>query len=208
MGDSAERILVDRSIEGDTSALSELLIRCDGRLRSRLGGQIGRRYRSAFSIDDVLQVTYTEAFLRIQSFRPTGDGAFLNWLARIAENTLKNAIRELDRQKRPPRGRQVGNLAGDDSYVAIIEMLAGSQSTPSRQIAREEGRQAIDEVLGMMPADYAMVIRRFYLEGCTASQIADDLGRSTGAVYMLKSRAWEQLAELLGDATRFFSYLS
>ncbi len=205
MDGTCKEHLIRRSIKGDTEALCELLIACDGNLRSRLEGQIGRRYRSAFCIDDVLQITYTEAFLRIASFRPTGDGAFLNWLTRIAENTLRNAIRELNCQKRPPRDRLVESPGGDDSFVALIETLAGSQSTPSRHVAREEGRAAIEAALGSMPPDYARVIRMYHLEGRAASEIARELRRSTGAVYMLKSRAWDQLAKLLGDATRFFS---
>lgn len=205
MEDNGEKRLIDQSVAGDVDALSELLVACDANLRSRLNGQIGRRYRSAFCIDDVLQVTYTEAFLRIRSFRPAGDGAFLNWLTRIAENTLRNAIRELNTQKRPPRDRQVEYPVGDDSYTALIETLAGSQSTPSRCVARNESRAAIEAALAIMPPDYAKVIRMFHLEGRSASEIADELGRSTGAVYMLKSRAWDQLASLLGDATRFFS---
>jgi len=200
-----EQSLVDKSVAGDVDALSELLVACDGRLRSRLAGQIGRRYRSAFCLDDVLQVAYTEAFLRITDFRPNGKGAFLAWLTRIAENTLRNAVRELNCKKRPPRDRLIDNPAGDDSYVALIETLAGSQSTPSRQVAREESRVAIEAALAIMPPDYARVIRMFHLEGRPASEIADMLGRSTGAVLMLKSRAWEHLAKLLGDATRFFS---
>ncbi len=150
--------LIRRSIKGDTDALSELLVACDRNLRSRLEGQIGRPYRSAFSVDDVLQVTYTEAFLRIRNFRPAGDGAFLRWLTRIGENTLRNAIRELNCQKRPPRDRLVENQAGEDSYAALIETLAGSQSTPSRHVAREEGRAAIDAALAIMPPDYATVL--------------------------------------------------
>ncbi len=205
MNGNGEQQLIDRSVKGDTDALSELLVACDGRLRSRLDGQIGRRYRSAFCIDDVLQVTYTEAFLRIRSFRPAGDGMFLNWLTRIAQNTLVNAIRELNCQKRPPRDRLVEHSVADDSYVGLIETLAGSQSTPSRHVAREEGRAAIEAALAVMPPDYAKVIRMFHLEGRSAPEIANELGRSTGAVYMLKSRAWDQLARLLGDATRFFS---
>lgn len=204
--DAAERLLIDRSVEGDTDALSELLVVCDGRLRSRLQGRIGGRYRSAFCLDDVLQVVYLEVFLRISSFRPNGDGAFLNWLARIAENTLRNVIRELNCQKRPPRERLVDYAFSDDSYVALIETLAGSQSTPSRHVAREEGRAAIEAALEVMPPDYAKVIRMFYLEGRTLSEISGELGCSTGSVFMLKSRAWDQLAQLLGDATRFFSH--
>lgn len=202
----AENHLINRSAEGDTDALAELLVACDGRLRSRLQGQISRRYRSAFSIDDVLQVTYLEVFLRIGSFRPNGDCAFLNWLTRIAENTLRNAIRELNCQKRLPRERLVAPPLGDDSYVTLIETLAGSQSTPSRHVAREEGRAAIEAALEIMPPDYASVIRMFHLEGRTLSQISGELGRSEGAVFMLKSRAWDQLAQLLGDATKFFSH--
>jgi len=201
-----EKQLIDRSIAGDADALSELLIAYDGTLRARLEGQIGRRYRSAFCVDDVLQVTYMEAFLRIGSFRPSGDGAFLNWLTRIAENSLRSAVRELSRKKRPPRDQLIERQAVDgDSYVTLIETLAGSQSTPSRQVAREEGRAAIDAALAIMPPDYAQVIRMFHLDGCSASEVANVLGRSTGAVFMLRSRAWEQLAKLLGDATRFFS---
>lgn len=206
LSDTSERQLIEHSVTGDADALAELLVVMDGRLRARLVGQIGRRYRSAFGIDDVLQVTYTEAFLRIRSFRPSGDGAFLNWLTRIAENTLRNAIRDLNCQKRPPRNRQIGNLPGGDSYVALIETLAGSRTSPSQCACREEGRAAIEAALAIMPPDYAKVIRMFYLEGRDASEIATELERSTGAVYMLKARAWDQLAELLGDATRFFSH--
>lgn len=206
MDDTSEGQLIERSVSGDADALAELLVEFDGQLRARLDGQIGRRYRSAFGLDDVLQVTYTEAFLRIRGFRPTGDGAFLNWLTRIAENTLRNAIRDLNCQKRPPRDRLVESHPSGDSYVALIETLAGSQTSPSRCASREEGRAAIEAALAIMPPDYAKVIRMFYLEGCEAGEIATELGRSTGAVYMLKSRAWDQLAKLLGDATRFFSH--
>ena len=76
--------LISRAVDGDEDALSELLVRTDAALREQFYGRIGRRYRGAFSEDDVLQVTYLEAFLRIGQFQPNGEGSFLRWLIRIA----------------------------------------------------------------------------------------------------------------------------
>ena len=81
--------------------------------------------------------------------------------------------------------RLVAPPLGDDSYVALIETLAGSQSTPSRHVAREEGRASIEAALEVMPPDYAKVIRMYYLEGQTLPEISGELGRSKGAVFML-----------------------
>ncbi len=200
-----ENSLLELAVSGDDAALSEILRVSDAELRSRLSGQIGRRYRSALSVADVLQVTYMEAFLRIGRFRPAGNGAFRNWLTKIAESNLKNAIRDLNRMKRPPRDRQFALTHDGDSHVALLNTLAGSQSSPSRQASRTEIQTAIESAMGLLPADYRTVVQAFDIEGKTAQQIGREIGRSPGAVYMIKTRAHVRLAEILGDSTQFFS---
>ena len=200
-----ENNLLKRAVLGDDGALSELLVVSDPELRSRLSGQIGRRYRAAVSVADVLQVTYMEAFLRIGRFRPGGNEAFLNWLTKIAESNLRNAIRDLNCQKRPPRQRQVSLTRDGDSHFALLGTLAGSQPSPSRQASRTEIKTAVERAIGLLPPDYREVVQGFDIDGKTAQQIAGELGRTPGAVYMIKIRAHVRLTEILGDSTQFFS---
>jgi len=157
------------------------------------------------SIADVLQVTYMEAFLRIGRFRVGDNGAFLNWLTKIAENILRNAVRNLNRQKRPPRQRQVSFSGDGDSHVALLATLVGSQSSPSQQAGRSEIKAAVERAIRLLPSDYRKVVQGFDIEGKTAQQVGEEMGRSPGAVYMIKTRAHVRLAEILGESTQFFS---
>jgi RNA polymerase sigma-70 factor, ECF subfamily len=201
----SERMLLERAVSGDDGALSELLVGCDAELRSRFSGKIHRRYRSVLSIADVLQVTYMEAFLRISRFRVGGNGSFVNWLAKIADSNLISAIRELNRQKRPPRQRQISLSMGTNSHIALLATLAGSQASPSQQASRSEIRDAIDRAISLLPPDYRDVVQGFDIDGIDTHEIAARMQRSPGAVYMIKARAHIRLAEILGDSTQFFS---
>ena len=70
--------MLARATGGDDDALSALLQRHGPRVRRELA--IGKQYQSLIDPDDVMQVTYVEAFARIGGFTPTGPEAFLAWL--------------------------------------------------------------------------------------------------------------------------------
>lgn len=201
----ADESLTAAAIEGDKAALTELLCRHDSDLRLRLVGRVGKRFRSAFDEDDVYQVTYLEAFLRIGSFRSTGKGAFLAWLVSIAENNIRDAVKALERDRRPPPNRRVANVIGDESYECLFATLAGSQTTPSRRASRDETKALLEAAIVQLPPDYEKVVRLCDLQGLSGPEAAKAIGRSAGAVHMLKARAHERLAQLLGDSGKFFS---
>ena len=205
MPDTPVEQLVERAQRGDAEALSELLERFGLELQSNIERQIGARYRGKFDADDVLQVTLLEAFLRIGSFQPGGSGGFAAWLRKIAENNLQDAIRELERNKRPSPARQVAMTDQDASYVALVEQIATCTSTASRACAREELKRGVDAALRELPPDYEQALRLFELEGLSGEDVAERMGRSHGAVRMLLARARERLAEVLGSDSRFFS---
>jgi RNA polymerase sigma-70 factor (ECF subfamily) len=202
---AVEEQLTHAVLAGDEDALSELLRRHGQELRQRLTGQIGRQYRSAVDEDDVLQVTYMEAFLRIYQFTNAGSGSFLAWLTRIAENNLRDAIRELDAGSRPPRARQLHAAPMSESYDDLLSSLVGSDSTPFKRAARGESKEIIEAALEELPLDYAKVIRLYDLELLEIEKVAAALNRSKGATHMLRARAHDRLRELLGEEGRFFS---
>jgi RNA polymerase sigma-70 factor (ECF subfamily) len=186
---------------GNEAALSALLERYGPPLCKEL--KIGPKWRSLVDADDVMQVSYLEAFLRIRSFTPTRPGSFVAWLRRIAENNLRDAIKELERDKRPQN--RIVDAPDESSYVAFVNRLPGTTTTPSRQAARHEIEGIVESALRQLPRDYEKVLRLYELEGRSGPEIAEILGRSHGAVKMLLARARERLLEILGSESKFFS---
>ena len=193
MPPSVERVLC--AILGDNDALETLLRDVTPQVHARIASRIRPIWQSVLDVEDILQVTYLEAFLRIRDFEPKGDDAFLAWVTRIADNNLLDAIRALERAKRPPAERRV--RPKDDASVLLYEQVMRTTSTPSRHLARNEAHHALEQALQNLPADYAHVVRRSHLDEVPVGEVAKELKRSEGAVYMLCARALDRLGELL-----------
>lgn len=190
---------------GDRQALAALLEAAGVELHAEVAGRIGPAYRRLLDADDVLQVTFLEAFLHIHRFVPEGPRAFHAWLRRIAENNLRDAIKELDRDKRPPPRQHVQAVTSETSYVALVERLAVAQTTASQVLARSELQSGVDAALRRLPPDYETALRLYELDGLTGEEVAQRMGRSHGAVRMLLARARECLAEALRSDPLFLS---
>ncbi|NOT01450.1 MAG: sigma-70 family RNA polymerase sigma factor [Phycisphaerales bacterium] len=197
--------LTTRALSGDRDALEEVLDKYDERVRRRLAGRIGAAYRSAFDLDDVMQVTYLEVFLKIEQFIPSGPDSFFEWVSAIGENNIRDAVRELNRAKRPPRGRQVSLPHADDSFVVLLELLGGTSSTPDRRAARGEAKTLLEAAIARLPEDYRNAVTLMDLNGMAAEDAAGTMGRSKGAMHMLRARAHERLALLMGSRSNYLS---
>jgi len=200
--------LLDQAVGGDRNALAELMAAHGTVIRARL--KIARKWRTVLEPDDVMQVTYLEAFLRIKSFVPRGPKSFPAWLTRMAENNLKDAIRELSRAKRPQPGRRVVTLAGaadfsNSTQRLALELVGATTATASRGAARAECEEALTQAVARLPEDYRTVVRLYDLQGLSVEETSQAMGRSKGAVFMLRARAHERLRELLGRSSQFFS---
>src|SRR5262249_861072 len=147
-----------------------------------------------------------EAFLQIGKFKAEGAGAFLGWLTRIAQNNLRDAVRELSAVKRSPPGQRVVAGNQQDSESVLLANLGITTTTPSRNVASEEVRAAINNAIALMPPDYGTVVRLYDLEGKSIGDVAAAMRRSTGAAHMLRTRAHEHLRDILGSDTAFFSH--
>jgi RNA polymerase sigma-70 factor, ECF subfamily len=191
------------AVAGDVEALSALLETHGASIRQQLS--IDRKWSSVLDPEDVMQVTYLEAFLRIQQFQPASIGAFRVWLLRIAENNLRDALKELGRQKRPQPDRRIVPQTYDQSVASLTALLGVTITTPSQVAAGSENKSAVERALDELPPDYSRVIRLYDLQGLPVQQVAAELGRSPGAVHMLRNRAHEHLRELLGPDSRYFS---
>jgi RNA polymerase sigma-70 factor (subfamily 1) len=195
--------LLGRAVEGDTDALGKLLREYGPQVRRRL--TIRTAWQGVLDPADVMQVTYTEAFLRIGQFAGRTPETFVAWLTRIAENNLRDAIKEFERAKRPDPRRSVHRQTPEESTITLLEALGCSTATASRHAANREAQQLLEAAVAQLPETYQKVVRLFDLRDQPAAQVAHELGRSTGAVYMLRARAHERLCEILGPESGLFT---
>lgn len=197
--------LLKRAKSGDVEALRDLLKQHGRRARLAIQNKIGPQWQSVLSEDDVMQVAYIEAFLHIDQLDADTDAGFGKWLGRIAENALHDAVKGLSRKKRPPPARQAAGPTGDESYVILLEELVRTNSTPSRGAAKFEAKKILETSLATLPADYRNVVQYYDLDGGSIADVAKRMGRSEGAIYMLRARAHDRLRAVLGSSSRFFS---
>jgi RNA polymerase sigma-70 factor (ECF subfamily) len=197
--------LLNKAVEGDTAALRMLLEHFGGDVRRRISGRIDKRWRASLDEDDVMQVTYLEAFLHVDQLTARDGAAFLTWLTRIAENAIRDAVRGLSRQKRPDPARRLVAPQGVDSYVGLLDCLGVHTATPSREAARRDAAAILESAVAKLPEDYRTAVRLYDLEGRSVADVAARMSRSVGAVHMLRARAHDRLRHDLGAASQFFT---
>ncbi len=195
--------MVRQAVEGDNNALTALLAKCGPAVRTRL--KISRAFRSSVDADDVMQVSYLEVFLRVKELRARDFDRFTAWVGRIAENNLRDAIRELERAKRPSPHRRVAPSKPEESVSMLLEQIGMTSAGGSRQASGRESNVLLDQAVRRLPESYQNVIRLHYYGALDVPDIADKLNKSRGAIYMLIARAQEQLREALGNTSNFFS---
>ncbi len=199
MASSGDDLLTPAS-SGDTRALRELLEEHAPVVRRWLAGKIPHRWRSVLSVDDVMQQTFTDAFLDISRFVPVGGDSFGAWLMSLAKCNLVDALRMLEAEKRGEGRRPVTSPDGGDSCMSLYELLLATSSTPSRHAARDEALAALESALDQLPDDYRRVVQMYDLEDRPVEELARVLQRSPGAVFMIRHRALRRLRAIIGGS--------
>ena len=126
--------------------------------------------------DDVIQETWLVAVRRLRSFDPQ-KGPFAAWLAGIAANAARNAVRgrrRRDRRSRPLDGAAEPACGGD---------------RPTDQAER------VAAALAALPERYEAVLRAKYLDRRTVDEIAAARGDTPKAVESLLTRARQAFRE-------------
>lgn len=193
-----DAITLAQAIQGSDDALCALLRFLDADLKAHVAALIGTRQRGIIEVEDVVQVTYLEAFLRIRRLHLNSEGAFRAWLWQVAENNVKDALKKMDAARRPPPDKRIATEDSDDSYVDLLNQMGGTLTTPSKLMAREEARRIMNAAIDRLPSDYATVVKLCDLRGYSSAQAAEVLQRSEAAIRMLRARAHDRLADILG----------
>lgn len=138
---------------------------------------IVRRVRDRDVAEDLTSEVFQKALANLGSFEWRG-APFAAWLIRIAANAIA------DQSKRA--ARESGSPGPEPASEPDMEAI--------------ENRAQLFRLVQDLPADQKLVIYGRFVEQHSIREIAEQLGRSEGAVKQLQFRALQNLREQMGGA--------
>jgi len=177
--------LVARIRAGSRDAFTDLVRAHQARLRSYLG----RFLRDADVVDDLAQETFIAAYRSLEGFRR--ESSLGTWLNGIARNLALKHLR--DDQRR--RSREADSL--EIAFSRWCEQRLEAEE-PSLQ-RHEQVVEALRTCLGGLQKHSADLLRDTYARGRSASDIAGDLGKSEGSVWVALMRIRQTLRDCIGQ---------
>ncbi|MGE3409191.1 MAG: sigma-70 family RNA polymerase sigma factor [Pirellulales bacterium] len=158
--------------------------------------QLDARQQNKVEPSDVVQVTLLEAHHKRQQFTGDEDG-FIAWLRKALANNIRDALRQMWRQKRDVNRERSLEAALEQSSERLGACLAAAGSSPSRQAVRNEDLLRLsDALLALSDAQREAVVRH-HLQGWTLSEVAAHLDRTDAAVAGLLHRGLRRLREIM-----------
>lgn len=179
---------------GDRSALEALLEHHLPALRAYIRLRAGAAIRQRESGSDLVQSVCREVLENAGRFRHPSESAFRRWLFTTALRKIVDR-RDYHLAEKRDAGREV--LARDeDSQKALLQAYQ-SLTTPSQGVALQEEIERIEVAMENLSDEQREVVTLAHLVGLSRGEIAEQLGKSEGAVRMILHRALARLAVLM-----------
>lgn len=187
------RNLLQRGRAGDKTCLGQLLQMYANYLAIFATSNLDRRLRRRVSPSDVVQDAMLAANRDFDAFRGSTQQELLAWLRQILINTLHRSHATHCKAKKRDVRREVSfeavskNL--DQSATRLQTLLCSDVESPSGSMrARESAVELANELAKLAPPYRDVIVYRI-LQGLSFTEIAERMGRSSGAVRMLWLRA-------------------
>jgi RNA polymerase sigma-70 factor (ECF subfamily) len=170
---------------GSPDALDRLYTRVANRLLGFIRVKMGPSLRARLESRDILQATLLKSFERIEQFEGATGSSLVAWLARIAENEIRDRADHAHRARRDV-AREV------PLEPASAQVAAHVRSALSQAVLTEEAERVERALESLEPPHREVILLRKY-EELGFKEIAVRMGRSEDACRMLLARAMAAL---------------
>jgi RNA polymerase sigma-70 factor (ECF subfamily) len=181
--------LVKRAQAGEVHAFEMLVVKYQRRIE-RL---VSRMVRDVDLVPDIAQETFIRAYRALPQFR--GDSAFYTWLYRIAVNTAKKTIGDLQRD--PVITESALASRDDDDETSQPQHEPSDGETPEAILASREIARTVNTAIDALPDDLRQAILLREIEGLSYEEIASAMSCPIGTVRSRIFRAREAIAHRL-----------
>lgn len=177
--------LLRQAREGEPDALDALYQRVAGKLLALIRLRLGRSLRSQLESRDILQVTLLKSFEHLQQFERDDGPSLMAWLARIAENEIRDRVDYQNRQRRDARLE----LPLETAHTG----LAAAMRSALTQVLLDERAERLERALESLEPHYREVIILRSYEELSFPEVGARLGKSEDACRTLFARAMAAL---------------
>ena len=188
--------LTELAAEGDRAALERLLEHHLPELRRYVRYRAGPLVRSREASSDLVQSVCREVLERAGQFRHASRSAFRRWLFATALRKIVDR-RDFYLAQRRDALREVP-LESDGTEGGGALAVSGERSTPSHCAMVSEEMERLERAFDQLGDEQRQVVTLAHVVGLSRREIAEQLGKSEGAVRMLLHRALARLSSLLG----------
>jgi RNA polymerase sigma factor (sigma-70 family) len=187
-------LLLRAAQAGDGPATNQLFERYRDRLLQIVSLLLAKRRGGLLEDEeDIVQDTLLKAFQNLGSFTPRSQGSLLHWLAKLAENNLRDARRREQTEKRGA-GR-VRSPASLGSSLLISSIFPGREPSPSQVARGAELALQLESLLISLPESKRRVFVLRQLCNVGFDEIAAELGLGGAAsARSLYSRTMTELS--------------
>ena len=195
--------LVARIRQGDPAALASFIAQRRVPLLAYIERRLGAGLRRKLEPEDVFQEVSAEA-VRSLSAMDLAERDPFNWLCQLVERRIIDAHRRFFGAAKRDAGREISlhRSAPDESRAQVIDMLIASMTTASEVFSRNVRQQRLQEALASLPDDQREALRLRYVEGLPSKQIAEQLGKSDGAIRVMLTRSLNRLQTILAPEAK------
>jgi RNA polymerase sigma-70 factor (ECF subfamily) len=191
--------LVQRVRQHDQDALVEFLAERRLPLLAFIGRQLGPTLRGKVEPDDIVQEVSVDCLRSFAEVDLSERDPF-GWLCQVAERRIIDAHRHfVGAQKRSAGREQPLDLSPDRTgQGGLVDLLVVSMTSPSAAFSRNEKEYQLLAALDQIPEEGRQALRMRYVQGLPSKVIAEEMGKTDGAVRVLLTRSLKRLQELLG----------
>jgi RNA polymerase sigma-70 factor (ECF subfamily) len=191
--------LIERARRQEPGALDRLLDSYRNYLRLLARTGIDASLHGKADPSDLVQDALLKATQRFGQFRGANDAELAGWLRQILARCLADFVRRYRTEGRRVRREQSLDDLLNRSSEAMERILATDGTSPSASAQRRDLGVVLSDALAELGEEQREVIVLHHLEGLGWEEIAQRMGRTTGAVRMLWTRALKQLRPLIDE---------
>ncbi|HEX2347196.1 MAG TPA: sigma-70 family RNA polymerase sigma factor [Ktedonobacterales bacterium] len=175
-----ESALVTRATQRDHDAFTQLYQMYFDRIYRYIRLKLG----NAVDAEDTTSAVFCNAWRTIHNFSPQRESSFAAWLFRLAHNAVVDRFRSM---------RDVISLDATGERLAIRAIHPG----PEAQIERKLTIYELSTALDLLTEEQREVVLLRFVEGLSAREVGDIMGKQEGAVRGMQFRAIESLRRVM-----------
>ena len=190
--------LLDQIREGNSQALAEYIEKQRLPLLSIIRRKMSGGLQSKVEPDDIFQEVCTSAMQSIGDVDFSDRDPFV-WLCHLIDRRVVDAHRRFNAKKRASDQEVRMFGGGNASQGGVIDMLVASITSPSMAFSRKQKESKLWSALRSLPEDQQQALTMRYMQNLGSKEIAQQLGKSDGAIRVMLTRATKKLEQIMSS---------